>query len=415
MSTDAEHALISLKPWDVLKRAPCDICCVVDVSGSMKSAATLKNESSGQVESFGLTVLDIVKHAVKTIIHSLEDYDRLSLVSFETKATTIFGLIEMNPKGKQLALQELETLVAEGQTNLWDGLFNGLEVLRRGNMQSPGSRNAAIFLLTDGEPNIIPPRGHTQMLQRYMNQNKDFTCVINTFGFGYSLDSELLNELAVDGKGMYSFIPDSSMVGTAFVNSLSNLMTTMGLNASLVVEPLNGTTLVPHSGNTFKPIKTVNNQITIPIGSLFHGQSRDFLFQISNVADGVPYLKATVRYQLPGIENPMIVSFEGSTCRREPQLQLCENLLRLQFVDVLKKLVVQMKRGLYDEAKESVQLLINNIVSSKFKNEEFLVDLLKDIEVLSSFLIFWFFYFLNLSFLCSIFHFPCLDFFIYSF
>lgn len=394
-----------MKPWDVLKRAPCDICCVVDVSGSMKNAATLKNESSGKVESYGLTVLDIVKHAVKTIIHSLEHYDRLSLVSFETKATTIFGLIEMNPKGKELALKELETLVAEGQTNLWDGLFNGLEVLRRGNMQSAGSRNAAIFLLTDGEPNIIPPRGHTQMLQRYMNQNKDFSCVINTFGFGYSLDSELLNELAVDGKGMYSFIPDSSMVGTAFVNSLSNLMTTMGLNASLVVEPLNGTTLVPHSGNTFKVIKTINNQITIPIGSLFHGQSRDFVFQISNVSDGFPYLKATVQYHLPGVEDPTIVTFEGVTCHRESTMQLSLNLMRLQFVDILKKLIVQMKRNLFQEAKQSVQQLIANIGSSKFRDEEFLVDLLKDIEVFFFFLFIAFklYFIFSIDLLCAIF------------
>jgi Mg-chelatase subunit ChlD len=74
--------------------------------------------------------------------------------------------------GKEQAIKDLETLVAEGQTNLWDGLFHGLEVLKRGNMQSVGTRNMSIFILTDGEPNIIPPRGHVQMLQRYYNQNK---------------------------------------------------------------------------------------------------------------------------------------------------------------------------------------------------------------------------------------------------
>ena len=31
---------------------------------------------------------------------------------------------------------------------------------------------AVNLLLTDGEPNIIPPRGHVQMLQRYFAQNK---------------------------------------------------------------------------------------------------------------------------------------------------------------------------------------------------------------------------------------------------
>ena len=42
-------------------RAPSDICCVVDVSGSMGSLATIQN-AAGETEAHGLTLLDIVKH-----------------------------------------------------------------------------------------------------------------------------------------------------------------------------------------------------------------------------------------------------------------------------------------------------------------------------------------------------------------
>lgn len=56
---------------------------------------------------------------------------------------------------------------------------------------------------------------------------------INTFGFGYSLDSKLLKQLSVRGAGMYSFIPDASFVGTAFVNTLSNIRTTAATGATL--------------------------------------------------------------------------------------------------------------------------------------------------------------------------------------
>ena len=47
---------------------------------------------------------------------------------------------------------------------------------------------------------------------------------INTFGFGYSLDTSILLNLAKEGNGMHAFIPDASFVGTAFVNAISNLM-----------------------------------------------------------------------------------------------------------------------------------------------------------------------------------------------
>lgn len=84
----------------------------------------------------------------------------------------------------------------EGSTNLWGGLENGLELIREAN--EPG-KNAAVFLFTDGQPNVIPPEGHLPALRKYKDTHKQFTCTINTFGFGYSLDSKLLEELAVEG------------------------------------------------------------------------------------------------------------------------------------------------------------------------------------------------------------------------
>lgn len=74
------------------------------------------------------------------------------------------------------------------------------------------------------------------MLKKYKEDNPEVNCSLSTFGFGYSLDSELLNDLAIEGKGSYAFIPDGSFVGTVFVNALSNLMTTMAVDATLCLE-----------------------------------------------------------------------------------------------------------------------------------------------------------------------------------
>lgn len=73
----------------------CDVVCVVDVSGSMSTEAKTQN-SKGDVEGHGLSILDIVKHAVKTIVNILDSRDRLSLVVFSTEARTIFNLISMD-------------------------------------------------------------------------------------------------------------------------------------------------------------------------------------------------------------------------------------------------------------------------------------------------------------------------------
>lgn len=49
------------------------------------------------------------------------------------------------------------------QTNLWDGLYQGLEQLKG---RSDASRMPAVILLTDGQPNVIPPGGHLDQLKR---------------------------------------------------------------------------------------------------------------------------------------------------------------------------------------------------------------------------------------------------------
>ena len=45
-------------------------------------AESLIQNANGQVEGYGITVLDTVKHAVKAIMHSLGKDDRLALVRF---------------------------------------------------------------------------------------------------------------------------------------------------------------------------------------------------------------------------------------------------------------------------------------------------------------------------------------------
>ncbi|CAF0975400.1 unnamed protein product [Rotaria sordida] len=100
----------SIQPPQEEIRSSCDICCVVDTSGSMSTRAEIQNDKN---EQYGLSQLDLVKHALKTIIHSLQGEDRLSTVSFSGKATIIFPLTKMDDEGKINALAEIERLSAD--------------------------------------------------------------------------------------------------------------------------------------------------------------------------------------------------------------------------------------------------------------------------------------------------------------
>ena len=98
---------VSIEPPADTTRSPCDICCVVDTSGSMAVQAEIQNDTN---EKFGLSQLDLVKHALKTIIHSLQPQDRLAVVSFANNATVLFQLTKMDEDGKSSALAALGRL-----------------------------------------------------------------------------------------------------------------------------------------------------------------------------------------------------------------------------------------------------------------------------------------------------------------
>lgn len=126
----------------LLRRHPATIVCVVDTSGSMCSEAKVQG-----VESRGLSLLDIVKHAVRTTITTLEDHDRFGLVKFSTSGSIVCDLMYMTAAGKALALSHVNDLKTGGSTNLWDGLKLGMDLLV-GAGETAG--NSALFLLTDG-------------------------------------------------------------------------------------------------------------------------------------------------------------------------------------------------------------------------------------------------------------------------
>lgn len=271
---EATHVCVSVRVPEG-NRKPVDVCCVVDISGSMGTTAKYEAED-GEMRDDGLSLLDIVKHAVKTVIHTLGDEDRLSLVAFDHTAETAFALTEMTPAGRTQAVAALEGLAPRGQTNLWGGLQAGLDALRAPDRDG-AVRTKSLMLLTDGQPNITPPRGHQQELRDYLDAYPDLTAAVNTFGFMNNLDSELLLDLATIGGGSYCFIPDALIVGTVFVNSVANALTTRASLATLHLTPKNGAAFRGDVVGAF-PSSAVTETSwgrVVKVGPLQYGQSRD--------------------------------------------------------------------------------------------------------------------------------------------
>jgi hypothetical protein len=196
----------------------------------------------------------------------------------------------MNIGGRAQASAALDTLNADGGTNLWAGLFAGMESLRD---DSNTMRKRSLLLLTDGQPSVTPPRGHEAELKKYLEAHPDFRFQLNTFGFGYGLDSALLLNLATEANGTFAFIPDAKILGTCFVNSIANAVCTYSQKSTLHLLLQNGAEFAgPVLGN-LSSLDTTWGRV-VDLGPLLSGTTRDVVVPISIPANIESYLEAIV-------------------------------------------------------------------------------------------------------------------------
>eukprot|EP01105_Mastigella_eilhardi_P008978 TRINITY_DN2145_c0_g3_i1.p1 TRINITY_DN2145_c0_g3~~TRINITY_DN2145_c0_g3_i1.p1 ORF type:complete len:819 (-),score=149.10 TRINITY_DN2145_c0_g3_i1:60-2471(-) len=377
-STAGAHTvLLTVKTPHAGPRPPLDVVCVIDVSGSMGEEATLQT-SVGVTEHHGLSLLDVVRHAVRTVARALSPKDRLGIVRYSDTASDVLPLTAMDEPGKRLAERALQQLTPAGATNLWDGLHHAMEAL---NTSKHGNREclSAVLLLTDGQPNIVPPRGHLPMLRRYAMQHPGgMPHALCTFGFGYEPDSALLDELSAEGCGAYAFIPDAGFVGTAFVHAVSNLQTCCASNAKLTLTLPAGVRVL-REGTHHMAAGNV-----IDLGLLHFGQSTDVVLHLDLPEDycGDPYLRATLTWRPVIAGGPtsgdMTIAEEGILRGEDPEVSV--QLCRALFSEYVRRAVREARVQGIGEAQKTVRLLSEYIRHSSIVTDPRVAALLEDVE-----------------------------------
>eukprot|EP00992_Anisonema_acinus_P000735 TRINITY_DN10269_c0_g1_i3.p1 TRINITY_DN10269_c0_g1~~TRINITY_DN10269_c0_g1_i3.p1 ORF type:complete len:655 (-),score=153.70 TRINITY_DN10269_c0_g1_i3:125-2035(-) len=320
---DESLVMVTITPPTGTDRQPADVVCVIDISGSMGANAPTQS-AEGDVENHGLTVLDVVKHAVRTVISMLAASDRLSLVTFNNQSHVALALTAMNAAGKRRAEAVLDGLHHGGGTNLWGGLQGGLDVLQKG---PRASALASLLLLTDGQPTDRPEGGHLGALRAYRDVHRSLACTIGTFGFGYNLNSQLLAELAAEGEGQFVFIPDAGLVGTAFIHATANMLAACARGMLLSLEPEPGTVLTEVLGDL--PRQEASWGVNVPLGTLQPGQPRQVVLRM-RIPPAGPYLTASL------LSGGAVVSRMEGTLRAPVEQEVTVQVQRLAAVAALR-------------------------------------------------------------------------------
>jgi len=232
---------------------------VPDISGSMDAIVDTGSERTG------MTVLDLVKHGIRTCIHAMKPGDRMAIVPF---STTAYVASEMTDDKDQL-LAAVDKLRPTATTNIYDAFT----LARKTANTSTQNVNKAIFFLTDGDPNIEPPRGTIPQAQKDLEDSNMENIPFTTFVFGYNAKIYCMDSFAKMTNGSYIFIPDANFIGTAFINALANNNTTDFKNGvlSVVIDDLVEGEFQVHGNMNYT--KTAWG-LSIQVGNIRVGQAR---------------------------------------------------------------------------------------------------------------------------------------------
>ena len=338
---------MTITPKKIESRKPILLISLIDVSGSMLSSAS--NELKGNEEA-NFTRLSLVKHSLKTVTSTLSNDDLMCLITFNSKAVMKLEATKTDEQGKKEIFTKIENMKASGSTNIWDALRLGILVSQRYNNYS-----TCLMLFTDGEPNINPPMGIVPSLKEVISDipNVDFT--ISTFAFGYQVDSKLMEEISKIGNGIYGYCPDCTMVGTIFVNFMSNILTT--IESTIKIE-------VKNQNQKFNKI--------FEIGGLYSGISRHQGFYL----DKNDFKNTEINLYL-GKEKKKSINGIDLTEKND---DIMDQYFRFRLIKILEEIIESNNKN-NENSFQKVKLLFDEINKIEKKTEfmkNLLIDLIDD-------------------------------------
>jgi len=182
--------------------------------------------------------ISLVVHACKAIIQASNETIELAIFIFGSTCTQITELLPMTEENKIKFIKILDSINTNGTTNLIDGIDITLHVI----ISNSSNIHTHCIILTDGEPDNKNVSVYQTLLKKYLDDT-NFNCIIDVFGFGNSLNIEIIKTIYTMGKGIFAFISDKNMLATVFNNYIANLFSVSITNAQISFEITNETTI----------------------------------------------------------------------------------------------------------------------------------------------------------------------------
>lgn len=346
-------------------RAALDLVCVIDISGSM-----IGFNEDGTRGNNGK--IDKVKKTLIRVLDLLTEADRISLITFNSKAKRLTPLMPLTKANKGQLSEIISGITPGGSTNIFEGLALALSVLHSRREQN---QVASVFLLSDGCDKLSQ-----DLLTKTFANPKSLECFpnvsINTFGFGDD-ECSLMEMVADRSGGMYYDIEDyGSECLECFVECLGTLLSIIGGRANLRISVL-PTVVYPEvfvsrilSENVDKLSEI---ELDVDLKFLISGMARNTVFSISLppvkealrkdwLGKEVQVISVALTFQnltdgqsvtLPAKHLSLKLSVEPSKIQNE---EVVNQVLRAELFNFQKNQISLIEKGQLEEAKLQDQI-----------------------------------------------------------
>jgi Ca-activated chloride channel family protein len=174
--------------------------------------------------------LPLVKAALRMLAGELDSRDRVSLVSYGTKARLVFESVPATEQERVTGA--VDSLQTAGSTNMFEGVVLAYEIARR-HFRTGGINR--VILCSDGVANVGPTEAR-EILDT-VKESRDWGIALTTAGFGAgSYNDEMLEKLANSGDGNYVFIDSRAEARRVFVEEMAATLQTVAKDAKIQVE-----------------------------------------------------------------------------------------------------------------------------------------------------------------------------------
>ena len=233
-----------LSPEDA-ERKPLNLVVVVDTSGSMAQDDRMSFARDG----------------LHLLIDTLEDTDRLALVSYSSSVAVHNGL--SGPLDREFLHAQVANLRAGGSTNFHGGLQSGFDLALQA---LDFERQNRVIMVSDGLPTagVTDDGSIIEMSVDYISQRVGLT----TIGVCRDFNVELMRGLAERGAGNFYFLEDASAIEEVFVEEVDYFVEPIALGLDLSVAASDGYQLGEVTGTRLWKTGSAGGSMFVPAAFL---------------------------------------------------------------------------------------------------------------------------------------------------